>query len=317
MRIFRGQDSGFKIQGTVLCLIAAFSLAACSSAPKPPVRIGTPTTSAENPPAPTPTPSTNTSSRSGGYYKDDGPGANPPPNLEAIPDAEPKSEPLHKFANNPYAVFGQNYTPNKSGKPYQVRGIASWYGKKFHGRRTSSGETYDMYAMTAAHPTLPIPSYVRVTSVKNGKSVVVRVNDRGPFHANRVIDLSYTAAAKLGFVQAGSSLVDVEKIDATQWTPTQPTSAPFLTAIAAPEPAPTAEVGDYWLQLGAFSVQANAEQLLLKLKNELGTLSESLRIQTTEGLYRLRAGPFNSTEEANALALELKRLTNIQPVLLR
>jgi rare lipoprotein A len=111
----------------------------------------------------------------------------------------PKPEPLHRFANNPYSVFGRDYVPLRELKPYKARGIGSWYGRRYHGQKTSSGEIYDMYAMTAAHPILPIPSYVRVTNPANGKSVVVRINDRGPFHAGREIDLSWTAAYKLGY----------------------------------------------------------------------------------------------------------------------
>jgi rare lipoprotein A len=155
-----------------------------------------------------------------------------------------------------------------------------------------------------------------VTNVKNGKSVIVRINDRGPFHADRVIDLSYTAAYKLGIVQNGSGLVEVESIDPAQWTPT-PAPAIVTAAAEKPEPLPTANSEGYWLQLGAFSVQANAEQLLAKLKSELGALSESVRIQAVEGLYRLRAGPYKSSGEASDAALQLQRLTNIQPVLLR
>ncbi len=150
--------------------------------------------------------------RPGGYYKDDGPHEKPPANLDAIPDAKPRTEPLHKFANRPYDRFGKTYTPLASAAGFKQRGLASWYGKKFHGQKTSSGELYDMYAMTAAHPTLPIPSYVRVTNLANRKSVVVRVNDRGPFHGDRIIDLSYAAAHKLGFVQRGSAEVEVESI---------------------------------------------------------------------------------------------------------
>jgi rare lipoprotein A len=148
----------------------------------------------------------------GGYYKDDGPQANPPANLDRIPDAVPRAEPLNKFANRPYKALGREYVPMTSVQPYRERGSASWYGKRYHGQKTSSGETYDMYQMTAAHPTLPIPSYARVTNLKNGKSVVVRINDRGPFHAGRLIDLSYVAAYKLGYVQAGSAQVEVESI---------------------------------------------------------------------------------------------------------
>ena len=152
------------------------------------------------------------SPKKGGYYKDDGPHANPPTNLASIPDAKPRAEPLHKFANRPYEVFGKNYVPLTSVRPFRQRGIASWYGKRFHGQKTASGEPYDMYAMTAAHPTLPIPSYARVTNVRNGRQVVVRINDRGPFHSNRVIDLSYAAAYRLGYIEAGSAEVEVEAV---------------------------------------------------------------------------------------------------------
>ena len=152
------------------------------------------------------------SSSPGGYYKDDGPHANPPANLDRVPDAVPKSEPLHKFANRPYSAMGASYVPLTSVQPFRQRGVASWYGKRYHGQKTSSGEVYDMYQMTAAHPTLPIPSYARVTNTKNGKSVVVRINDRGPFRSGRVIDLSYVAAYKLGYIQAGEATVEVESI---------------------------------------------------------------------------------------------------------
>lgn len=164
-------------------LVALAFLAACSSAPK-----------------------------KGGYYKDDGPGANPPGNLASIPDATPRVEPLNKFANRPYEVFGKKYVPLVSLQPFKQRGVASWYGKRFHGQKTSSGETYDMYAMTAAHPILPIPSYVRVTSVKTGRQVVVRINDRGPFHGGRIIDLSYAAAYRLGLIGEGSGEVEIQSI---------------------------------------------------------------------------------------------------------
>jgi len=148
----------------------------------------------------------------GGYYKDDGPGANPPSNLTSIPNATPRSEPLHKYANRPYEVFGKKYVPLAKVQPFRQRGVASWYGKRFHGQKTASGEPYDMYAMTAAHPILPIPSYALVTSVRTGKQVIVRINDRGPFHSGRIIDLSYAAANRLGFIGTGSGEVDVEAI---------------------------------------------------------------------------------------------------------
>lgn len=149
----------------------------------------------------------------GGYYKDDGPGDHIPDGLLDVADAEPQVEPVSKAASRPYAVFGKTYVPiTDTNQPFIQRGVGSWYGKKFHGQKTSSGELYDMYKMTAAHPTLPIPSYARVTNLKTGKQVIVRINDRGPFHSSRIIDLSYTAALKLGYLGTGSSELEVERI---------------------------------------------------------------------------------------------------------
>lgn len=192
-------------------------LAACATVPNPSGSAGAPAPIAGQPADPPTSPPPPRSAapawpRRGAYYQDDGPGDNPPANLDDIPDAEPRIEPLHPRANNPYAVLGQNFVPAQGLRPFRQRGIASWYGRKFHGQRTSSGEPYDMYAMTAAHPTLPIPSYARVSNPDNGRSVVVRINDRGPFLHGRVMDLSYTAAHKLGIAAVGSGLVDVESI---------------------------------------------------------------------------------------------------------
>ena len=151
-------------------------------------------------------------SRFGGYYKDDGPGNDIPADIASIPDAVPRIE-QHAPANfRPYEVFGVRYVPIAEDQAYRQEGVASWYGRKFHGEKTANGETYDMYAMTAAHPTLPIPSYARVTRVDTGRSVVVRINDRGPFHPGRIIDLSYVAAAKLGLIGPGSGRVIVQAI---------------------------------------------------------------------------------------------------------
>lgn len=148
----------------------------------------------------------------GGYYQDDGPGDNPPPNLADVPDAEVRNDPLLPRSNRPYVVFGKTYTPITDNEPFTQVGLATWYGKKFHGQRTSSGELYDMYKMTAAHPTLPIPSYARVSNMLTGATVIVRINDRGPFHSSRVIDVSYTAALKLGLLNKGSHELKVERI---------------------------------------------------------------------------------------------------------
>lgn len=156
--------------------------------------------------------STPKSDRPGGFYQDDGPPAKVPADIARTPDAVPRVEPFHPFANRPYRALGRSYTPITDDRPFRQRGFASWYGRQFHGNRTSSGERYDMFAMTAAHPTLPIPSYVRVTHVRNGSSVVVRVNDRGPFKHDRVIDLSYAAAVKLGIAAAGTGEVEVVRL---------------------------------------------------------------------------------------------------------
>jgi len=171
----------------------------------------------------------------GGYYLDDGPGDNPPPGLYDVPDPIVKSELLSRYGNKPYVVFGKTYTPLDGSSPFVQRGVASWYGKKFHGQRTSSGEPYDMYQMSAAHPTLPIPSFARVTSIETGKSVVVRVNDRGPFHSSRIIDVSYTAALKLGLLGKGSHEVEVERLlpEDPARIATQRRNAPAPVALAS------------------------------------------------------------------------------------
>ncbi|MFZ6681386.1 septal ring lytic transglycosylase RlpA family protein [Undibacterium sp. Tian12W] len=149
----------------------------------------------------------------GAYYKDDGPGENIPEGLENTVDPIPTLENYSRSGNKPYVVFGKTYTPiADSTTPFVQRGVGSWYGKKFHGQKTSSGELYDMYKITAAHPILPIPSYARVTNVSNGKQIIVRINDRGPFHASRIIDLSYTAALKLDVIGKGSSQIEVERL---------------------------------------------------------------------------------------------------------
>ena len=155
-------------------------------------------------------------SRGGGYYLDDGPGKPDPQRVARLmrePDPVPKHEPLLARANRPYRVMGQDFAPMTERKPYKQQGVASWYGQRFHGKPTSTGETYDMYQMTAAHPTLPLPSYARVTRLDNGRSVVVRVNDRGPFLRGRLIDLSYLAASKLGYVGKGHAEVEVELLN--------------------------------------------------------------------------------------------------------
>ncbi len=196
--------------------LLALALGGCASVVAPPQRAGTPaaTVAAGHPAVPDPALPVLPAAGSGhgAYYQDDGPGENPPAGLLDVGDAEARVEPYSLRANRPYVVFGKTYTPLTHTEEFTQRGVASWYGKKFHGQRTSSGELYDMYKMTAAHPTLPIPSYARVTSQVSGKQVIVRINDRGPFHAKRVIDVSYTAALKLGLLGAGSHEVKIERL---------------------------------------------------------------------------------------------------------
>ena len=255
----------------------------------------------------------NTASKPGGYYLDDGPGDNPPSNIDAIPDATPRAEPLLARSNKPYMALGKRYTPMTEFRPYKERGIASWYGKRYHGRKTSSGEVYDMYGMTGAHPTLPLPSYVKVTNPANGRSVVVRINDRGPFHGNRLIDLSYAAAYKLRLVEQGSGEVIVEAIDTRSKSPEQmpPVQAAINAAptpSASPSPVQTAapDSGIY-VQVGAFREQDNARRLREKLQQN--RLAENVALESwyNQGTYRVRLGPYSSRQDAEQAAARIKQ----------
>lgn len=204
------------------CLLSVLLVSACSSPPKvkPVIQEQSKSAPASTASTPVTKPATSAApalpkanSGRGGYYLDDGPGDEIPEGLESTVDPIPVVEPYSRTGNKPYKVFGKTYTPiNDSTTPFKQKGHASWYGKKFHGKRTSSGEPYDMYKVTAAHPTLPIPSYARVTNLSNGKQIIVRINDRGPFHSNRIMDLSYTAALKLGYLSKGSSEVELERL---------------------------------------------------------------------------------------------------------
>jgi rare lipoprotein A len=249
--------------------------------------------------------------RPGGYYKDDGPDGPPPVDLEAIPDAQPRPEPLHPRANEPYVVFGKEYVPEKQFSAHRRQGTASWYGRKFHGQRTLSGEVYDMYAMTAAHPTLPIPSYARVTNLHNGKSVVVRINDRGPFSSGRMMDVSFAAAYKLGFADSGIAAVEVESI-------VLPGTAPPSDAAAAGEPDMplTSEAAGVYLQLGAFSTRANAESFRDRIAQQLSWIKQPLQIQARDKLFRLHLGPFRNRGEASAMAEKIRAEIDFKPLVL-
>lgn len=228
---------------------------------------------------------------------------------ERIADAVPRAEPRSKRGNPAsYVVRGHRYYTLASSRGYVERGIASWYGTKFHGRSTSSGEPYDMYAMTAAHKSLPLPTYVQVTNLRNGRSAVVKVNDRGPFHDNRLIDLSYAAATKLGILAQGTGLVEVRAIDPA--APLRQASLP-TDGIPAPPAASTASVAEpgLFVQVGAFSNRLNADRLQQRLARALG---EQIRIQQAnhqgQAIFRVQIGPLAGVDQVDSLTLNLPRL---------
>jgi rare lipoprotein A len=254
--------------------------------------------------------------RSGGYLAGDGPGAGADINLNAVPDAVPRNEPLHRYANRPYMALGKAYTPLIAAGSYRQRGIASWYGKKFHGQRTSSGEVYDMYAMTAAHPTLPIPSYARVTSLASRKSVIVRINDRGPFLHERVIDVSYAAAHRLGIIADGSGEVEVESIAVSgplQSKPLEASTPAAITTVPFVKPLESSESSVY-LQLGAFKSQQGAESFMERMRNELGDFNKQFRLSAKDGLIRVHIGPYGSQGEARESAEKMKSMLGFRPM---
>jgi rare lipoprotein A len=231
------------------------------------------------------------------------------------PDAVPRPEPRSRYGNGPvYEVLGQKYTVMQSGAGYKERGVASWYGTKFHGNLTSMREPYDMYAMTAAHKTLPLPSYVRVRNLRNDQTIVVRVNDRGPFAHNRIIDLSYAAALKLDMVRDGTTLVEVETIgfDAPQGDrPVRQTTA----APSPPEPAVEHE-NTIYVQVGAFGDRENANRRLAALRSGgIGTSFVVEDTSTSPALYRVRIGPVRDVTQYDLVVEELERLGISDPYL--
>ena len=290
---------------TFWVLTSVLGLAACGGLPQHPAINRTPQADSgiARPPASTPSPAkpvtAPTSRRGGGYYLDDGPGEETPSpeRLAAIADAVPKYEPLHRFANRPYSVFNREYVPLAAAGTYKAQGIGSWYGRKFHGQRTSNGEVYDMFAMTAAHPTLPLPSYARVTNPANGKSVVVRVNDRGPFHSGRIIDLSYVAAWKLGYVGNGSTLPAVESLSADAATSMLPATStqPTTPTLAAIEPARGDPLGEL--------IQRVDQQTLPPVAQTAGVLPE---VKESRGIF-LQLGAFGNPENAESFKAHLGR----------
>lgn len=247
----------------------------------------------------------------GGRYSSRHDGApTAPPDVMAIPDAVPRHEPRSRYGNPAsYVVFGKRYHVMPTSAGYVERGIASWYGTKFHGHRTSSGETYDMYAMTAAHKSLPLPTYARVTNLRNGRSVVVKINDRGPFHDNRIVDLSYAAAARLGILGQGTGLVEVRAVQPGE-APNQTAPGPRVIEARAstpPAPPPAAAAGpSLYLQVGAFQSRTNAEQLTSRLRQvPLPDIHISQGVSDRRPVYRVRIGPLASVAEADRVAAEL------------
>lgn len=323
-------------------LVVPLLLAACST-----VSLDTPSSTPSSTPASTastaghkPSGMPSAGSGRGGYYKDDGPQDTDPPGLEDTPDAVPKIEPYRPANSRPYVVLGKTYTPITDERPFKQRGLGSWYGKKFHGQKTSSGEPYDMYQMSAAHATLPIPSYARVTNLRNGKSVIVRINDRGPFHSGRIIDLSYTAALKLDYLSTGSSELLVERLLADDIRAIQAgtqkanpgvelgevtnanvavapldtpvtTVLPPVTKTPAPANAATATgttvAHGFYLQFGAYSKEENATAAKERLLQSLTGVVTQLEVVQANGLYRLMSGTYSSRALAQTAAQQVQQ----------
>ena len=235
-----------------------------------------------------------------GEIKDSAP-ANYSKQWHEIPDAVPVAVKPSKYGNpNSYTVMGKTYYLMDSSEGFQQKGIASWYGNKFHGQRTSSGEDYDMYAMTAAHKTMPIPAFVEVTNIDNGRKAIVKVNDRGPFHEGRIIDLSYAAATKLGVAQTGTANVTI-RVMTTDAEKNLQRSGTFVES-------PVSEGDKLYVQVAAFSTEENALQHLGKLQGE-GFNDVRLHIESKKGkaVYRVRIGPLPSDYVAQKVLTQLKK----------
>ncbi len=250
--------------------------------------------------------------RPGGYYQDDGPADVIPDGLIDIPDAEPKIEPFAKGPSRPYTVFEKTYVPITDNRPFMQRGIGSWYGRKFHGQKTASGETYDMFKMTAAHPTLPIPSYARVTNLNNGRKVVVRINDRGPFHSSRIIDLSYTAALKLDLLRGGSAQLEVERL-----LPDEIARMQAASTARRVQPAVAASPSGYYLQIGAYAQEANAQAAREQLQRNWPAGLPQPALVSMSGLFRLHSGPYASRELADDAAQRLRGILSLQSTIVQ
>lgn len=220
-----------------------------------------------------------------------------------LADAKPRYEAPRRAGNkSPYTVWGRSYQVMASADGYVERGIASWYGEKFHGHKTSNGEVFDMYAMTAAHKSLPLPSYARVTNLDNGRSVIVRVNDRGPFHGDRLIDLSYAAAKKLGYQSRGTARVEVAAITVREDGSMSLAGRPYPSDSRSPAPLapPTPDGGEaLFVQLGSFSVQDSAAGLSARARDHASRQVRIRRVDTAGGAFhRVQVGPFQTPAEA-------------------
>ncbi|GED21848.1 septal ring lytic transglycosylase RlpA family protein [Halomonas halmophila] len=235
-----------------------------------------------------------------------------PPDVSQVPDAVPRPEPLSRAGNSShYEVWGKTYRVLSDANGYERIGTASWYGKKFHGYATANGEIYDMYKMSAAHRTLPLPTFARVTNLDNGRSVIVRVNDRGPFHSKRVIDLSYAAASRLDIVDEGTGRVKVEAIDPAVWQARHGGGAPDAKPAATSSASSSAAVAEpsqgaqpVYLQVAALSSAGSAQALKARLE---GRLSRPVRVAGAEDLYRVQVGPLQHANQVRAMRGRLSR----------
>ena len=257
-----------------------------------------------------------------GSFKRDGAGS-PGRINDNYKDAVPRVDPLASGPNKPYTVNGKRYVPDTREIPYRVKGVASWYGKQFHGRKTSNGEIYDMYAMTAAHKTLPIPCYVHVTNIKNGRSVILRVNDRGPFSDSRLIDLSYAAAYRLDFVNAGLADVIVERImpadiRAGKIPPTTGNPRGGGTPVISTPPATSSDTlsGGYFVQIGAYQSPDNAYKMQNTLSSGGGELASKVRVSQEGAVYKVYAGPYATEGQAQSAAWEIEALAGVKVLVL-
>jgi rare lipoprotein A len=227
----------------------------------------------------------------------------PPPDLSNLPEPVPKVEPHSLYGNkSPYSVLGRTYSVLPSARGYDERGIASFYGSKFHGYKTSNLEDYDMYKFTAASKVLPLPSYARVTNLQNGKSVIVRINDRGPFHEDRVIDLSYAAAVKIGVWPKGTGLVEVQGIDPSAPVDQEAPPPPVV-------PPPSEHTPGIYLQVGAFADPANAEHVAEQLRT--ANFAPVQVVDATIGgrlVHRVRVGPLADVDSADRVTTQIEQM---------